>query len=404
MSTLLPRDIGNSNEDPPEAKTVSICIVSHNGYGAISGVTTGHIGGVERQTSLLSRWLAGRGHLVSFLTWNEGGPDEEMVDGVRVIKICGKDAGLAGLRFLHPKWTGLIKSLRKVNADIYYQNCGGCVTGQVAIWCRLHGKPFVFSLASDADCNPNLPELRTWRDRILYKHGLRVASHRVAQTATQSKRLAKHFGVDSQVIPMPAPGPEPAENFSPNRTTGRIVWVGRVCRVKRPDVLLDIAAACPHLGFDVAGPLYDDAYTRSVAKRANMLPNVRMLGAVPRGEISGLYRSASLLCCTSDYEGFPNTFLEAWSHGLPIVSMVDPDNLIESRMLGRVGRNTSALITGIGELLADPVCFTETSARVREYFLRNHSIETVIPRFERMFIDLVKLNSNTNGLTLYDNA
>ena len=404
MSASLPVNGKNVNEDPPKAQTVSICIVSHNGYGAISGVTSGHIGGVERQTSLLSRWLAGRGHLVSFLTWNEGGPEEEMLDGVRVIKICGKDAGLPGLRFLHPKWTGLITALRKVNADIYYQNCGGCVTGQVAIWCRLHGKPFVFSLASDADCNPHLPELRTWRERVLYKHGLHHASHRVAQTATQRIRLAENFGVDSQVIPMPAPRPEPVGNFSPNRTTGRIVWVGRVCRVKRPDLLLDLAAACPHLGFDVAGPVYDDAYSRAVAKRASMLPNVRMLGAVPRGEISGLYRSASLLCCTSDYEGFPNTFLEAWSHGLPIVSTVDPDNLIESRKLGRIGHNTPELISGIGELLMDTACFAETSARVREYFLNHHSMETVMPRFEKLFIDLVQLKNNNNGVTHYDHA
>ena len=53
-------------------KVLHICIVSHNGYGAISGGTIGFIGGVERQTSLLARWLVGRGHKVSFLTWDEG--------------------------------------------------------------------------------------------------------------------------------------------------------------------------------------------------------------------------------------------------------------------------------------------------------------------------------------------
>jgi len=402
MSTLPAGNLRDSKQDPRQARTVSICIVSHNGYGAISGVRGGHVGGVERQTSLLSRWLAVRGYPVSLVTWNEGGPDEEQIDGVRVIKICRIDAGLPGLRFLHPKWTGLITAIRKANADIYYQNCGGCVTGQVAIWCRHHHKPFVFSLASDADCNPELPELRTWRERILYKHGLRQASRRVAQTVTQSKRLAEHFGVDSEVIPMPAPDPD--RSPSPNRASGRIVWVGRVCRVKRPDLLLDIAAACPDLGFDVAGPVYDDAYSRAVVKRAATLPNVRLLGTVPREEIPGLYRSASLLCCTSDYEGFPNTFLEAWSHGLPVVSTVDPDGLIASRLLGRVGRNAPALTAGIGELLADPACFAATSARAREYYLQHHSMEVVMPRFERMFVDLVERHNQNQGGTHHDHT
>lgn len=361
------------------------------------------MGGVERQTSLLARWLAARGHQVSFLTWNEGGPDEEIIDGVRVIKICRKDGGIPGLRFFHPKWTGLITAIRKANADIYYQNCGGCVTGQLAIWCRMHKKPFVFSMASDADCNPDLPELRTWRARILYKHGLGLATRRIAQTETQRQNLADIFGAASEVIPMTAPDPEASNASSRDRTTGRIVWVGRVCRVKRPDLLMDIAEACPNLGFDVAGPVYDDEYSRSVAKRATMIPNVRMLGAVPRAEIPELYRSASLLCCTSDYEGFPNTFLEAWSHGLPIVSTFDPDGLIESRKLGRVGRNPASLVSGIRELLADPTCYAEISARAREYYLNHHSMEAVMPRFEQMFVELVAgaaTRRDTNELAL----
>jgi glycosyltransferase involved in cell wall biosynthesis len=390
MPTLLPDNHNNSDQTQSEVRKVSVCIVSHNGYGAISGVRGGHVGGVERQTSLLSRWLAARGHPVSLLTWNEGGADEEVIDGVRVIKICRQDAGVPGLRFLHPKWTGLITALRKANAQIYYQNCGGCVTGQMAIWCRLHSKPFVFSLASDADCDAALPELRTWRERTLYKRGLRLASRRVAQTQTQCKRLAEHFGVDSEVIPMPAPDPLTTNASSPTRPMGRIVWVGRVCRVKRPDLLLDIAEACPDLGFDVAGPVYDDQYSRSVVKRASVLRNVLMHGAVPRADIPELYRGASLLCCTSDYEGFPNTFLEAWSHGLPIVSTVDPDGLIAECKLGRVGLNRASLISGIRDLLANPACFAETSARTRQYYLLHHSMETVMPRFERMFVDLVQ--------------
>lgn len=382
-------------------REVAVCIVSHNGYGAISGGRRGHVGGVEHQTSLLAKWLASHGYKVSFLTWNEGGPDEEVIDGVRVIKICSKEAGLPGLRFFHPKWTGLVKAMRNANADIYYQNCGGCVTGQMAIYCRQRGKPFVFSMASDGACLPDLPEVRTLHERLLYRHGLRHAARRIVQTETQRKLLADHFGVDSEIIPMPAPAPEVVADSSPTASTGRIVWVGRFYRVKRPDLLLEIAAASPDLEFIVAGPVYDDAYSCSVAKRAAMIPNVRMLGAVPREEMPGLYRSVSLLCCTSDYEGFPNTFLEAWSHGLPIVSTFDPDGLIGRRKLGRVGHNPASLISGIRELLADSVSYAETSVRAREYFLKHHSMETVMPRFERMFVELVassRTHEQTHGL------
>jgi len=37
-------------------KNIRICIVAHNAYGALTGEDTGHIGGIERQTSLMAVW------------------------------------------------------------------------------------------------------------------------------------------------------------------------------------------------------------------------------------------------------------------------------------------------------------------------------------------------------------
>jgi len=38
---------------------------------------------------------------------------------------------------------------------------------------------------------------------------------------------------------------------------------------------------------------------------------------------------------TSNFEGFPNIFLEAWATGVPVISLnVDPGNVIKKRRLG----------------------------------------------------------------------
>ena len=109
---------------PSPSRKPSICIISHFAYGAMTGGRSGHIGGVEWQTSLTAKWLAAKGYTVSMLTWDEGGPAEEQIDGVRVIKICKKEAGRRGLRFFHPRWSSLIQAMRRANADVYYHNCG----------------------------------------------------------------------------------------------------------------------------------------------------------------------------------------------------------------------------------------------------------------------------------------
>jgi glycosyltransferase involved in cell wall biosynthesis len=370
---------------------LSVCIVSHNSYGAIGGREDGFIGGVEWQTSLLARWLAARGHKVSLLTWDEGGPAEEHLNGVRVLKICRREAGLPGVRFFYPKWTGLIAGLRKADADVYYQNSGECVTGQIALWCQRQKKPFVFSAASDADCRSDLPELKTRRERLLYRYGLRRANSVVVQTKRQQELLNKTFGRNSLVIPMPCPSPESNRAQGSNALLAqRVLWVGRVCPVKRPERLLKIAAACPLLHFDLVGPINPDEYGKSIEQDSRALPNLTLHGGVPRDRMGALYERASLLCSTSDYEGFPNTFLEAWSHGLPVVSRFDPDGLIARKQMGLVAHDVPELKDAILKLLSSDELYQKTSANGLLYFQEQHTAERVLPQFEELLVNAAK--------------
>ncbi|MBI5383778.1 MAG: glycosyltransferase family 4 protein [Verrucomicrobia bacterium] len=364
---------------------LSLCIVSHNAYGMMSGAGARFIGGVEWQTSLTARWFAAHGWPVSLLTWDEGGPTEERVDGVRIIKICRQDAGVPGLRFFHPKWTGLARAMRRAAADVYYHNCGECVTGQMAMWCRRHGRAFVFSAASEADCDPTLPELLALRERMLYRHGLKCADRVVVQTQTQHRRMREAFGVESVVIPMPCLGPADQEFSPPRRSTDRVLWIGRVCPVKRPDRLLELAAACPDLSIDLIGPVSDEAYAQATKRRAEQLPNVTLHGAVPRQRMDEFYRRGAVLCGTSEYEGFPNTFLEAWSHGLPVVSTFDPDGLIAGRKLGAAVKDIADMAVAVKKLLGSTEHYEEASRNARRYYAENHAVETVLPKFAAIF-------------------
>jgi glycosyltransferase involved in cell wall biosynthesis len=371
---------------------MNIGMVAHFAYGAITGGEGGHVGGVERQTSLMCRWLAARGHKVSLLTWDEGQPDETVIDGVRVIKMCRENAGLPGLRFFTPRWTSLNKALKRADADVYYQNCAEYITGQVALWCRIRRRGFVYSVASDPDCDPKLPTLRTFRERLLYRYGLRHATRIIVQTGHQQRMLQNGFKLDSVVLPMPCPGPASIEYLPPREPTVQhchVLWVGRIARVKRLELLLEVAQALPAVTFHVAGmPYAGDTYSESVLNQARAFPNVQVHGMVPREQMPGLYRSVSMLCCTSLYEGFPNTFLEAWSHGLPVVSTVDPDSLIVARGLGCAAVDTSSLVSAIRKLAESPALWRKQSANARQYYSDNHAVDTVMRRFEQNFIEI----------------
>ena len=373
-----------------------ICFVSHDAYGAMCGGDHG-IGGVQRQTTLMAQWFASRGYLVSIIVWDEGQQDGVEIDGVRVFRMCSKEAGIKGLRFFWPKWTSLIAAMKRADADIYYQNCMGYETGQVALWCRRHRRKFVYSVAHDEDCHVEFPVRRKLHDKVIFRYGLRHADTIVAQTRKQQSLLRVNYELESLVLPMPCPGvcnddnsvgPETVQNDS-----NRVLWIGRICEQKRPDRLLELAEACPDLQFDFVGPAADSDYATNICNRARTIENITVHGSVSRRHVPKFYKKARVLCCTSRYEGFPNTFLEAWSHGLPVVSTFDPDNLIDKRSLGVVAKDVLGLVSGIRLLLNSQQCWRKASRAAKQYYQANHTPDVCLPRFERLFLDVAGYQS-----------
>jgi glycosyltransferase involved in cell wall biosynthesis len=384
----------------PAPARLRVCIVSHFAYGAMTGGSSGHVGGVERQTSLLARWLAARGHDVSLVTWDEGQEETLEIDGVRILKLCRREDGLSGIRFLHPRWTSLLGALRRADADVYYQNCGECVTGQTALWCRQRGVGFIFSAAADADCDKSLPYLPTLRERVLHRLGLRLADRIIVQTRTQQRMLFQAFNRESIVLPMSCPPPTAPEGPACVRNTSkRVLWIGRLCEPKRPERLLDLAETCPDLGFDLVGPADTTPYSRGILDRAERLANVMVHGPVSRQQLAQFYRQAACLCCTSDQEGFPNTFLEAWSHGLPVVSTFDPDDLIAHWQLGAAVRDPGGLLGAIRALLGSPEQWKAASSHAKAYYQATHTPDRAMPLFERVLLEAAALPRNRRART-----
>lgn len=367
----------------------SICIVAHKAYGAFCGGFTGHIGGIEWQTSMLAKWLAKQGHAVSFLTWDEGGEAIEMKEGVRIIKIARPGAGLKGLRFIHPKWTGLNRAMRLANSDVYYQNGSEVVTGQVAMWCRRNRRKFVFSSASDGDFDARLQGLSSSWERGLYRYGLRHADLIIAQTETQRKLLKRNFGLESELIPMPCTHTVADEiDPPPVEPAKRMLWIGRIYQVKRPDRLVELARACPDITFDLVGPAYSDDYTRAVMEQARQTKNILIHGEVRREGVKKFYQNTSALCCTSDYEGFPNTFLEAWSQGVPVLTTFDPDSVVRMHKLGVTVNNTNEMIEA-ANVFFDPPRYQEMCRNAHRYVYENHRAEAVLPKFQAAFANVL---------------
>jgi glycosyltransferase involved in cell wall biosynthesis len=364
------------------------CIVAQNAYSALRDSRNGHIGGVEIQTAALARWLSGKGYDVRFVTWAEGSLGDERVGGVDVLKMCAADAGIRRVRFFYPRLTSFVSALERANADIYYQNCAESYTGIAAAWCALRRRTFVYSTASDADCRRERPEWQKAHEWLLYRYGLRTADLVIAQTKAQLRLLESDNNVKATQVLMPGvltvSRPASVGDWRTRRGTGGVVaWVGRIDPRKRLECLFEIARLMPGTTFRVVAPATKNTdYERAQEIEARSIPNVEWLGRVGRDRMSAIYLDADCLCCTSLYEGFPNTFLEAWSHGTPVVSSFDPDDLIEERQLGIRAGSVSDFVEGIRLLTNSEMEWQTMSENAARYYREHHSPESALARFE----------------------
>lgn len=363
--------------------TPSICFVAPNAFGVIAGRRDLHIGGAEVQQHIIARGLAENGYRVSFVTEDHGQQDADRWNRIRVYNAYRRDAGVPGVRFLHPRITGLWRAMARADADVYYQRTSDSTTGVVGAFCRRHHRKFIFAAAALEDCMTDLPRCTTHRERVLYLHGLRRAHRVTAQTVTQQRMFLVNFGVDAVVVPScaPDPGPPAPAQHGPPR---RLIWVGRFTPLKRLHMLLDVASRCHDVTFDVVGDGDDDDYVRGLKAAAARLPNVHMHGRTPRDRVTALYRAAAAVVCTSAIEGFPNTFLEAWSLGRPALSTFDPDAVIADYGLGVVAADADGLAAGARALVDDAAAWRDMSARVRRHFEERHTIAAVLPQHERL--------------------
>jgi glycosyltransferase involved in cell wall biosynthesis len=99
---------------------------------------------------------------------------------------------------------------------------------------------------------------------------------------------------------------------------------------------VDLAQAMPAARFVMIAPPEDRALWESVRNRAARLSNVEIIERVPYHEVQGYFDRTEVFVNTSDFEGFPNSFIQMGQGGGTILSLsVDPDDLLTGYGAGR---------------------------------------------------------------------
>lgn len=365
----------------------SICFVGLNNLAVLAPEhdRTG-IAGEPLQQTLLATALARRGYDVSMVVADHGQPDGAIWERVTTYKAFSQKAGLPILRFVHPRWTGLWSAMKRADADVYYASCAGTIPAQIAMFCALHGKRFVFRVASDSDCMRGslLTKNWYWHYKWMYEQALRRADSILVQSARQQELLLRNFGAHSSIAPLLVDAGRSDIGFQERDIDA--LWVANLRAVKRPDVLLDVAEQSPGLRFHmVGGPLrVAPELFRTSQSRATDL-GVHFHGALAYRETNALYGRARVLVNTSDLEGFPNTYVQAWASGTPVIAFFDPDGIIAREGLGVAVTTREQMVEAVQRLARDESAWRAMHARCLAFIQQHFDEPAALRPYLRSF-------------------
>jgi glycosyltransferase involved in cell wall biosynthesis len=149
-----------------------------------------------------------------------------------------------------------------------------------------------------------------------------------------------------------------------------------------------LARRLRHLRFlMVGGPGVDrgaQAYFDGIAHQARGLSNLTMTGHVPFRDVGLAFDEASVCLNTSDYEGLPNTFMQAWLRGIPTLSFVRPESA--PGVSGTLAcDDLDHMALRLDRLTRDRAAWSAASQACRRHFQDHHTMDVAVARYLEVF-------------------
>lgn len=230
--------------------------------------------------------------------------------------------------------------LKKIQPDIVYCRSGVFQAALGAYYSSKFNKKSIWQAASIVDVIPikNIYLFKkplTYIDKKFLEYGIKHSSIVLSQTIEQSTLLKKNYKKDSSIF----------RNFIPKRkdfieknNEFTVVWIGNIKPLKQPELFIQIAKSLSQyteIKFIMIGNPAKNNYQKYIYNLLNEQTNIIYLKHQPINNVNKILSSAHLLISTSLYEGFSNTFLQAWLHQVPVISLnVNPDNILTKYKIG----------------------------------------------------------------------
>jgi|AntRauMinimDraft_4_1070384.scaffolds.fasta_scaffold02215_2 glycosyltransferase involved in cell wall biosynthesis len=371
-----------------DSSDTHVCFICPYIYGYLKPGSRKTVGGAERQQHLLATSLQETGYDVSFITFVDGGDAHERIDGFDVWKTLPPTNNIKQAPNVLFK---LFRSIQRVDADVFYVRGNPPLCILSSYCCAVLGETFVYCVANDSNIElARLPDhhgmFQYTVPKLAYVDAIRRSDAVVAQTEYQQNILENVLGIRSDIVPNVYSVP-PQDDLVEMSDRSFVLWVGSLDpEQKKPMRFVRLAEQLPAVEFVLIGWSQDETFRTRISNQADSLSNLRFEGFVPPDEIDRYYRRAAMFVNTSEYEGFPNTFLEAWRFGVPVVSLHHTlDGLLSERDIGLHSGSVDRLTQQVERLWENPETAAELGHNGREYLRTHYSVDIAFEKYTQLF-------------------
>lgn len=310
------------------------CFVSPSGFPLFIKGACGP-GGAERQFFLIAQALQKRGARVSFITEPVAlAANDEIDRRFKVITVPIFRQGDSLFQYFR-NILAFCRAMHRIKADYYLIKFPSYLLLPMGLYCNLARKTLIFWAQRTFDSTPSQRNSVPMIVKLMSKLGMALSDILIAQSEEQRSAFKRNYGRYAAVVPNIYDRIEAACHGQIQEGRVDVLWVGNSMVNKRYEVVVALALLMQDVTFAVAMNMVDKKRFTEAKSKLESLPNVKFLGMVPPVEMEQWYEKCKVFLNTSAMEGFPNTFLQAWANGVPVVSLnIDPDNVILNHQLG----------------------------------------------------------------------
>jgi glycosyltransferase involved in cell wall biosynthesis len=166
------------------------------------------------------------------------------------------------------------------------------------------------------------------------------------------------------------------------------LWVGRLDKIKNPELFLDLARMFPSEHFTMIAPysINDIEYGKKIKNMALQITNLNFIDYVPNSQINKYYNSAKIYVMTSFSEGFSNTMGEAMMNNCSILSFnVNSDNIITDYNLGYYSNgNNQKFYQNFKDLIDNKEKTDKLGINAYNYIIEKHDETAIIENLNEL--------------------